>query len=387
MSLKDVPIESLLHQEEGTTLDFKQKQYPFHTTSLTQTTEELRSKLVKDLLAFANTQRDSSAYILIGVQEVKGGRSNVTGIDQHLLDNELHDFMNKMTQRPVEFSYSPYHFDGVDVGVIEIPVQEGLFYLKTSYGKLHESTVYIRDGSSTRIVTPDEITEISSPKPPLLVVNWVDTASNKVVCSPHSTHPLVLYPPLQPDEIESKPQPTRSAWDFLQPQYNHNYPQDLIIYTFYKNAFIPIGLQIYNQGETTGKRIRFEGQFSIRDKFNVMDSLPNLPEEYHDALRSIPPSPLLYSANELTMELSEDDESWKIVVEFGDIRPSEQLLTHDNLWFCSGDTGNFTMEGKIIGENIPEPIHCSLSLEFKPQHRPMTLEDIEHAKIQGRQNG
>ena len=387
MSLTDVLVESLLNQEEGITLDFKQKQYPFHTTSQTHTKEEFRSELVKDLLAFANTRRDSSAYILIGVQEVKGGRSNVTGIGQHLLDNVLHDFMNKITQRSVEFSYSPYHFDGVDIGVIEIPVQEGLFYLKTPYGKLRESTVYIRDGSSTRIATPDEIKELSSPKPPLLVVNWVDTASNKIVSSPHLTHPLVLYPPLQPDEIQSNPPQARSAWDFMQPQYNKNYPEDLIIHTFYKNAFIPIGMQIYNQGETTGKSIRFEGQFAKRDKFQVKDSQPNLPEEYHDAFRTLPPSPLLYSANEITMDLSEDDETWKIVVEFGDIRPGEQILTYDNLWFCSGYPGTYTLEAKIIGENIPEPIYCALSLEFDPQNRPMTLEDIEHAEKLGRQSG
>ena len=387
MSLTDVLIESLLNQEEGITLDFKQKQYPFHTTSQTQTKEELRSELVKDLLAFANTQRDSSAYILIGIQEVKGGRSNVTGIGQHLLDNELHDFMNKITQRAVEFLYSPYHFDGVDIGVIEIPVQEGLFYLKTPYGKLRESTVYIRDGSSTRVAIPEEITELSSPKPPLLIVNWVDTASNKVVCSPHLTHPLVLYPPLQPDEVQSKPPPARSALDFQQPRYNHDYPQDLIVYTFYKNAFISIGLQIYNQGETTGKSIRFEGQFAKRDKFQVMDHQPKLPKEYNDAFPIIPLSPHLYSANEITVDLSEDDKSWKIVVEFGDIRPGEQIFTYDSLWFFSGYPGTYKMEAKIIGENIPEPIYCSLSLEFDPQNRPMNLEDIEHVKIQGMQNG
>ena len=173
----------------------------------------------------------------------------------------------------------------------------------------------------------------------------------------------------------------------MQPRYNHDYPQDLIVYTFYKNAFIQIGLQIYNQGETTGKSIRFEGQFAKRDKFQVMDHQPKLPKEYNDAFPIIPPSPLLYSANEITMDLSEDDESWKIVVEFGDIRPGEQILTYDSLWFCSGYPGTYTMEAKIIGENIPEPIYCSLSLEFDPQNRPMSLEDIEHAKIQGMQNG
>ena len=73
MSLNPALIESLLHEEESHVLDFKQGQYRFKKDSSSELTEKNRSELVKDLVAFANTERTQSAFIMIGVKEVKGG--------------------------------------------------------------------------------------------------------------------------------------------------------------------------------------------------------------------------------------------------------------------------------------------------------------------------
>ena len=42
--------------------------------------------MLKDILAFANSWRTTTAYILVGVEEVMGGRSNVVGYRRHLDD-------------------------------------------------------------------------------------------------------------------------------------------------------------------------------------------------------------------------------------------------------------------------------------------------------------
>ncbi len=57
-------IESLLYQSEGTALDFKRDQYPF-----SDATDDQKSELLKDILAFANSFRQTDAYIVIGVKE------------------------------------------------------------------------------------------------------------------------------------------------------------------------------------------------------------------------------------------------------------------------------------------------------------------------------
>lgn len=61
-------FERLLYEEESETLDFKSEQYRF-----VKATEEEKSELLKDILGFVNAWRRSEAYILIGVEEVRGG--------------------------------------------------------------------------------------------------------------------------------------------------------------------------------------------------------------------------------------------------------------------------------------------------------------------------
>ena len=121
-------LEKLLHEEEGATLDFKRDQYRFEGTD-----NKTKSELLKDILAFANAWRRTTAYILIGVDEVKGSRSDVIGVKTHLDDAKLHQFVNSKTQRPIEFSYQPFRTEGVEIGVIEIPIQERPIYLKNSW--------------------------------------------------------------------------------------------------------------------------------------------------------------------------------------------------------------------------------------------------------------
>ena len=148
-------FEELLYENENPTLDFKEEQYSF-----VGATDEEKSELLKDILAFANAWRRTNAYVLIGVQEVKGGRSIVKGITQHFDDASLQQFINSKTNRPVNFSYIPFAFEGEQVGVIEIHEQERPIFLLKDFGKLSKDRVYIRRGSSTVIANPEEIAKM-----------------------------------------------------------------------------------------------------------------------------------------------------------------------------------------------------------------------------------
>ncbi len=72
-------IEGLLFEEESTSLDFKRDQYRF-----TRASSDDKGELLKDILAFANSWRRTDAYILVGVDEVRGGRSRVVGVVDHI---------------------------------------------------------------------------------------------------------------------------------------------------------------------------------------------------------------------------------------------------------------------------------------------------------------
>ncbi|MBK9014414.1 MAG: ATP-binding protein [Saprospiraceae bacterium] len=145
-------LEALLYEAESTSLDFKRDQYLFIGADDIQ-----KSELLKDILAFANSWRRVDAYILIGVLEVKGGKSQVIGISQHLDDAQLQQFVNEKIQRPISFSYYTTKLEETHIGVIHIPVQKRPFYLVRDFGKLKKNIVYIRRGTSTTDAKPDEI--------------------------------------------------------------------------------------------------------------------------------------------------------------------------------------------------------------------------------------
>lgn len=68
--MNDGLMEQVLHEGESSSLDYKRDQYLF-----TDATGDEKGELLKDILAFANGWRHAEAYILIGVEEVAGGRS------------------------------------------------------------------------------------------------------------------------------------------------------------------------------------------------------------------------------------------------------------------------------------------------------------------------
>ncbi|MDO8447155.1 MAG: ATP-binding protein [Deltaproteobacteria bacterium] len=155
--ITDVLIEELLNEEESSSLDFKRNQYPF-----VGATDDQKSELLKDILAFANAWRRNDSYILVGVEEVKGGRSIVKGVSHHIDDAQLQQFVNHKTQRPLTFSYTAYPFECKQIGIICIPLQQRPFFLKKDFGKLKRNVVHVRRGSSTDIADPDEIARMGS---------------------------------------------------------------------------------------------------------------------------------------------------------------------------------------------------------------------------------
>lgn len=155
-SLSDT-IEALLWEDESTTLDFKQAQYPFATA-----TDGQKSEIIKDILAFANAFRRDDAYILLGVRDQQGGRAIIIGVTNHLDDASLQQLVNTKTNRAVTFSYHAIDIDSKQVGVIRIPRQQRPFYLLKNYGKLHANDVYLRHGSSTSIATHEEVARMGA---------------------------------------------------------------------------------------------------------------------------------------------------------------------------------------------------------------------------------
>ena len=241
-------LEHLLHEPESQSLDFKQAQYRFERAS-----ELDKSELLKDVLAFANSWRRTPAYVLIGVREVKGGRSQVIGIADHIEDASLQQFVNSKTQRCVELSYEVVRVEGVEIGVIEIPIQDRPAYAENDYGKVKAPVVYFRAGSSTREATPEEIARMGAQQSleatPNLVLSWADAGERRLLSSPYLADRLLLEPRLPANTFDSAARPL-SVMDRVTFAANDNYSQELIEYCFQQALYVPLGLALTNESRS-----------------------------------------------------------------------------------------------------------------------------------------
>ena len=369
-------LEQLLHEEEGSALDFKRDQYPFEGVD-----DKDKSELLKDILAFANAWRRTTAYILIGVDEVKGGRSKIVGVGKHLDDAKLHQFVNSKTQQPIEFSYQPFLTENVEIGVIEIPIQERPFYLKKKFGKLDDNVVYKRDGSSTAIATPDEIAKMGAKQDsggtPQLVLEWADIEKRVVFPSPHTVKSLFLNPQLPDNTFDISHPLYGSLIDNLHD--NGNYSQEIILYAWQMAFLKSFGLRLFNDSGAVGKRVRFVGSVIKDSAVIVLDCTDQPTRPYRNRMFGITES-IVPISQQLRSNpdpcVRELDDKWEITIDFGDVRPREKIWTTNSL-FIGSRNGITRLEGELQGDNIPEPIPCVLEISFEVEQRPMERSDVE----------
>lgn len=111
-------FERLLENPESSILDFKREMYHFDSDS----DKRKISAFVKDIIAFGNTIRTVTAYIIIGVDENNEKSKKLIGIDNVIDDATLQEKVkNKIHPRP-NFSFYTIEHSGLRFGVFEFPI-------------------------------------------------------------------------------------------------------------------------------------------------------------------------------------------------------------------------------------------------------------------------
>ena len=97
--MDNATLEILLNKVESDTLDFKAQQYRFYGA-----TDDDKSELLKDILAFANGWKETDAHIIIGIDEKDGRATTVTGVrrasvipQEDLRPSSLYSYRNEFT--------------------------------------------------------------------------------------------------------------------------------------------------------------------------------------------------------------------------------------------------------------------------------------------------
>jgi len=381
-------IEQLLYEEEGQTLDFKRDQYPFAKAS-----EEDKSELLKDILGFANCWRRADAYILIGVKEVQGGRGIVHGIVEHLQDHALQQFVNNLTNRPVQFSYKAAQIDGVQVGVIRIESQKRPIYLKRDYGKLKKGEVYVRRGSSTdptRPADPDEIAHMGSGQIPLardasVDVEFADPSREQSL----GTHMEWIAENCEMPEVKEIPTLREGrhgsalfggVLPYLDDPANPDYYRELAHYLFFQKIAKKIRLVVRNLGDEPARDVRLEILIENGQGFGILEwqEVPETPKRtcrplYASALSNINAGQS--SGHAGYVDIEKNAHETKIEIECGSLQPGRNVWT-DTFYLGIGQSGPVQIVGKIFAANLTRPIEFSLSIEAVIHTTSMTVEEL-----------
>lgn len=381
------PFEDLLYEEEGTTLDFKREQYVFVSGNDYQ-----KSELLKDILAFANAWRRSDAYILIGVEEVKGGRSKPLGIETELDDAQLQQFVNSKTQKPIDFDYRTFLVDGLKIGVIRIPLQPRPYYLEKDYGKLRRHIVYIRRGSSTDEASPEEIHNMGkaevqdSQESPKLEFAFASLKERKSVGASMPIEAIVLdIPPLKsmPDYREEEAYEPIGMRVFSRSlnQARADYYRDLVKYYYFLKKSEKLSFCLSNNSTFTIWDIRVEIIIEKQENAFTLfeeDDFPEFPRSHFDAFANMHPiSEQLARNSTPSIEIQDLGDKFRIEVPFEKVQPRQTVFSDECIFLASNDSYELTGNVTIYADNIPSPLETSLTIQSIVTHEPGSLEDIE----------
>ncbi len=389
--MNDALFERLLYEEESTTLDFKKEQYRFVKAS-----DEEKSELLKDILGFANAWRRSDAYILIGIEDVRGGRANIVGIPapDHLDDHSLQQFVNNLTNRPVRFHYEAFGFEGKQVGVIRIEERQARpLYLKSNYGKLKKTEVYVRRGSSTdptKPAGPDEIALMgqgSGPQDAQLVVEFADVERDDSLGSHVSWDAEICEMP----PMESIPDLTRPRQrhplgiDLSAIQFdpmnrpNEGYFRELANYEFVRRLFRPVRLVVKNVGQVAASSVRAELIVPTNVGVMVLDSsdLPDPPKRRAEfvspALKKIRPA-FRRSPGDVTID--KNDDRFRVEIDCGGLQPGRRVWS-DVFYVGKGASGDLRLSGQVFAENLPQPKDFTLLISVNVKQTRMSVEELK----------
>jgi len=169
-------FDKLLESGEGKTIDFKEKHYFEKSSSHQSDAKDKDSEFIKDLLAFSNTIRDESAYILIGVKEDSSTKKGIAvGIDTSdtIDSSNLQSKVRSKVTPGLVFSCRKFidkngkHFEIIEIPIVAYP--SPCVSVITRGGLLVKDIVYLRADSQNAEAKPFEVYEI---------FNWLKSISS-----------------------------------------------------------------------------------------------------------------------------------------------------------------------------------------------------------------
>jgi hypothetical protein len=368
-------FESLLYQTESEVLDFKIDQYPFEAA-----TDVQKSELLKDILSFANAWRRSDAYILIGVEEIRGGRSIVRGISKQLLNRNLQQFVHSKTNRAVSFSYEELQAEGLLVAAIRIPLQERPIYLRKDFGKLKANVVYIRRGDSTGEAPPDEIVKMGqvgfvADAQPSLNVEFADLKERRGIGTELELHAIEFQVP----DADSIPDYGRvRSGDFMLSAAvsgnNPDYLREMAEYISDYGRFQPIGFAVENSSTAPAINVVLRMRIpSTSVEVRSQDDMPDEPSRVWLARVRSYASFLQKSP----ISVSHHGDFYAVRIDLGTIQPGITEFSSAPIFIGSPKPFDLSLDAVLSGDNVTIPILQKIRFKAQVESRQLSIADLK----------
>lgn len=348
-------------------------QYPFDGA-----TDEEKSELLKDVLAFANAWRQTDAHILIGVEEVRGGRSIVRGVSHHLLNRNLQQFVVSKTNRPVSFVYTPLAFEGVEMGVLTIPLQDRPVYLTKRYGKLQQQIVYIRRGDTTGTAAPDEVARMGSSaaltrSQPVLEIEFGNTKDRTTFGTTIHIGSVLLEIP-DPKAIPLYgPAPHPLLGDDIYNVRNRNYYREYAEYLRNIAQLCPVALAVSNPSPTVAEEVIVVMSIDAVPGLKVVDGADAPHEPSKSTFGSIPPG--VYQRGR-AVSVARYGELFEIKAEIGTVQPGTTRWSPGS--FYIGAQSPMIVAARIVisANNLQVPISLTAEMNISTRSQAIGMQDI-----------
>ena len=245
-------LEQLLCECECSFLDFKAGQYPFAKAADFQ-----KDELLKDLLAFSNQSVRPVAYIIVGAKESTGQHAMIQGVSAQLDEHSVQQFVHSKTNKPIHFKYTVVPCDGKSLGVFEI-LSQPLAFLKNDFGRLRRNVCYIRQGSATVELSPEDAFRLgeehaTAERLPVLELQLARIKSEYIIYSPERSE--CLGPEAEIATLCLRM--PESEYPMIRDRMVRNdYYQEFGEFLKFAHLFFPLGLTIQNSSPVAAADVR-----------------------------------------------------------------------------------------------------------------------------------
>ena len=213
---------------------------------------------------------------------------------------------------------------------------------------------------------------------PQFSLEWADIDDHVSFSSPHSIQSLLLDP-LLPKNTFSRRRPSRrrpyglGIGSFTT---NPSYYQGVIDCAAERSFLTPLGFRLQNESGIVGKRIRFTGHIRKVEGTVIRKWIDDVPSRDLRFMSSHLAEVSPHGEDVPALSVRDFDNRWEITLDFGDVRPRDEVWTDRALFLGSTNCGTICLEGEFRGDNLPEPIECNLKVHVDVKRRPMQIEDV-----------